>query len=81
MRGAAHLCQTDGVAVPCLCVRGIDHGEAEFDKPVEPQRPVGFVKHNGCGEILFRQAGHPSNDPEPPWRPVHYIGPVGDAAD
>lgn len=34
-------------------------------------RPVGFVQHNGAGEIIFRQAGHPSNDPEPPWRPVY----------
>lgn len=31
--------------------------------------PVGFVKANGAGEIIFRQ-GHPANFP-PPWRPVY----------
>jgi hypothetical protein len=34
-------------------------------------RPIGFVKHNGAGEIVFRQAGHPSNDPMEPWVPVY----------
>lgn len=37
-------------------------------------RPVGFVKHNGCGEIIFRQAGHPSNDTallNDGWLPVY----------
>lgn len=34
-------------------------------------RPVGFVNHNGAGEIVFRQAGHPGNDPGPPWAPVY----------
>lgn len=37
-------------------------------------RPLGFVLHNGSGELLFRQAGHPSNDPEPPWRPFYAEG-------
>lgn len=36
-------------------------------------RPIGFAKHNGAGEIIFRQAGHPSYDATllaEHWKPV-----------
>lgn len=38
------------------------------------EEPVGFVKGNGAGEIIFRH-GHPGNYPVPPWRPV-YVRPL-----
>lgn len=37
---------------------------------------VGWVKSNGCGEIIFRQAAHPGNETEMPalgWKKV-YLG-------
>ncbi len=39
----------------------------------EQPQPVGFAKSNGAGEIVFRQAGHPTNDAqlEPEWQPVY----------
>lgn len=31
----AHYCFTsDGMRIMCLCVRGVDHEESEFDVPV-----------------------------------------------
>jgi hypothetical protein len=36
---------------------------------------VGWVKHNGAGEIIFRQAVHPANEtylPEQGWRKVFF---------
>lgn len=55
---------------------GIDHEADEDHVPYELEyddepRPIGFVKHNGAGEVTFRQAGHPGNDPGPPWAPVY----------
>lgn len=43
---------------------------AEYARAMRTDRPVGFVRSNGAGEIVFRQAGHPSNDPGDPWCPV-----------
>lgn len=35
-------------------------------------QPVGWVKANGAGEVVFRQACHPANDAHlgPEWHPV-----------
>lgn len=33
-----HYCLSDdypGGRIPCLCVRGVDHNEGEFDVPLE----------------------------------------------
>ncbi len=31
-----HQCSTeDGISITCLCVRGQDHNEAEYDQPVQ----------------------------------------------
>jgi hypothetical protein len=35
---------------------------------------IGWVKNNGCGEIIFRQAAHPGNETDLPalgWRKVY----------
>lgn len=42
------------------------HGFSDEDCPLCAAAPpgmfhLGVAKHNGCGEILFRQAGHPSH--------------------
>jgi hypothetical protein len=42
--------------------------------PSWPQdTPVGWVRHVGCGELEFRQAGHPANDRllHVEWKPVY----------
>lgn len=38
-------------------------------------QPVGYVRPNGCGEITFRQAGHPENDKQlsSDWKPVYML--------
>lgn len=45
--------------------------------PRPGQRPIGHLKHNGCGEIIWRQIGHPSNDPtdDSGWKPVYLVKP------
>ncbi len=53
--------------------RAGDEAEAERIAEMFEARPIGFVMHNGAGEIIFRQAGHPSTDPGPPWRPVQLV--------
>lgn len=31
-----HVCFTsDNAVIPCLCVRGEDHDESEFDQPIK----------------------------------------------
>jgi hypothetical protein len=50
-----------------------EEAEAERIAEMFEARPIGFVMHNGAGEIIFRQAGHPSTDPGPPWRPVQLV--------
>lgn len=37
------------------------------------EEPIGFVRRNGAGEVVFQQ-GHPSNF-RPPWRPVFLPAP------
>lgn len=46
--------------------------EAEERSERDEPSPVGWAKANGCGEIIFRQAGHTSNDERlgPEWYPV-----------
>jgi hypothetical protein len=42
---------------------------------IETERPVGFVKRLGAGEIDWRQAGHPGNDEallKDGWHPVFW---------
>ena len=42
---------------------------------IKTERPVGFVKQVGAGEIIFRQAGHLLNDKalfDEGWRPVFW---------
>lgn len=34
----------------------------EIERTGKPPQPIGWVRPNGCGEIVFRQAGHPKND-------------------
>ena len=34
-RLSAHRCSTsDGMSIVCLCIRGVDHNEDEFDIPI-----------------------------------------------
>jgi hypothetical protein len=42
-----------------------------LDSPPEAH-PIGYVRSNGAGEIVFRQAGHPGNDAQlgPEWKAV-----------
>lgn len=59
-------------------------GIVEHSDPIKPQalrpsieteRPVGFVKRLGAGEIDWRQAGHPGNDEallKDGWHPVFW---------
>lgn len=45
--------------------------EADEQEPANP--PIGWAKHNGAGEIVFRQAAHPANDAHlgPEWKAVY----------
>lgn len=37
---AMHICRTsDGADIPCMCIHGSDHDEADFDVP-----PGGFAE-------------------------------------
>lgn len=48
---------------------------AEVAEAVEAFVHIGWAKHNGAGEIIFRQAGHPENDKNLAamhWSPVYY---------
>lgn len=59
------------------------HAEADYHAEMaevlrtlrDRHNPIGWARSNGCGEIVFRQAGHPANDAKLPeeWHPV-YVG-------
>lgn len=58
---------------PELAERFLRHlAETRWQLWQRPLRPVGFVKANGAGHTVFRQAGHPHNDPTG-WTPVYEV--------
>lgn len=44
-----HYCSTsDGMRIFCLCVRGIDHDEEQFDRPVADDPAAADVESRGA---------------------------------